>query len=154
MPGKKESFVTLKSLRVGYNVRVHTLKYAQSLIRKWDKMELDGAVLHCQIELNPIQRSRSLAKLDDNTNPRERNNSRARLAEQNPSRRDPSISASDDHIAPRSFDDREEGRERRMMSSAFSTGRHPPTSTILKPSSKNEIEGKLFAGQRSPLDQA
>lgn len=141
------------SSRVGYNVRVHTLKYAQWLIHQWNQKELDGIVLQCQIELNPVNRARSMDRRCDNTGSRPRSESRSFAAKTNRGPRDPSISRRDDRLAPMSFVDREEGREGRMMRPALPNGKTRPAPTIPKPSANNEIEGKLFAGQCSSLDQ-
>ncbi|CAF4743695.1 unnamed protein product, partial [Rotaria sp. Silwood2] len=79
--GPNNYYVDRRHDRIGYVVRIKTMKYAKQLMTKWHNKNIDGQLIRCQLELNPIrQRSRSRPASIDGELKRNRARSRPRDA--------------------------------------------------------------------------
>lgn len=79
--GSHNYYVDPKHNRVGYIVKVKTMKYAKELMNKWHNHVIDGQKIKCQLEVNPISpvrrnRSQSRAASTDGELTRQRSRSR------------------------------------------------------------------------------
>ena len=48
-------YVPRQNARIGYVVKIRTMKYARQLMSKWHNRVVEGVPLKCQFELNPKQ---------------------------------------------------------------------------------------------------
>ncbi len=48
----RNCYVNFQNLRVGYVVKIKTIKYARQLMIEWHNQDIDGQKIKCQLELN------------------------------------------------------------------------------------------------------
>jgi len=141
--GPNNYYVDRKHDRIGYVIKIKTMKYAKQLMTKWHNKDIDGQKIKCQLELNPIpstrhDRSRSRAASIDGELKRHRSCSRARDAYSVQSSQETSDLGDSDTTMSITFDNREADRDRRISGKALHEITRTPSKTNLRHASSSE----------------
>ena len=122
--GPNNYYIDRKHDRVGYIVKIKTMKYAKQLMTKWHNKDIDGQKIKCQLELNPILHSRrdgsrSRAVSIDGEPKQRRARSRPRDTYSVRSSQETSDLGDTDDTLTITFDNREVDRDRRISGKAL-----------------------------------
>ncbi len=132
-------YVDCKNNRVGYVVKIKTMKYAKQLMTKWHNKNIDGQKIKCQLELDPRpNRARSLAASADEQPRHHRPRSRPRDARSLHSSQETSDLGDTDNTMSISFDNREADRDRRICGTALNGITQTQSKTNLNYASSSE----------------
>ncbi|CAF1406093.1 unnamed protein product, partial [Rotaria sordida] len=141
--GSHNYYVDRQHDRIGYVVKIKTMKYAKQLMTKWHNMNIDGQLIKCQLELNPIpfahrHRSRSRAASTGEELKHCRWRSRPRDACSVQSSQETSDPGDTDNTLSITLDNREVDRDRRICRKAFNDITRTPSKTNLHHASSSE----------------
>ncbi len=141
--GSHNYFVDRKHDRVGYMVKIKTMKYAKQFMIQWHNTDIDGQKIKCQLELNPIKsarhyRSRSRAASSDGELKHHRSRSLPRDACSVQSSQETSDLENTDNTMSITFDNREADRDRRICGKVLSDITRTPSKTNLRHASSSE----------------
>ncbi|CAF1067890.1 unnamed protein product [Rotaria sp. Silwood1] len=156
--GSNKYYVDRKHDRIGYVVKIKTMKYAKQLMTKWHNKNIDGQLIKCQLELNPIlfthrHRSQSRAALADREQKHNRCRSRPRDASSIQSSQETSDLGDTDKTLSITCDNREMERDRRIIRKAFNDITPTPSKTNLHHASSSEsISTLVEAKYQLPSD--
>ncbi|CAF4214561.1 unnamed protein product [Rotaria sp. Silwood2] len=161
--GPNNYYVDRQHDRIGYVVKIKTMKYAKQLMTKWHNKNIDGQLIKCQLELNPIplahrQRSRSRPASIDGELKRNRARSRPRDACSVQSSQETSDLGDTDNNLSITFDNREMDRDRRIFRQAVNSITRTPSRTSLHHASSSEsistlVETKYELPSDVPVDE-
>jgi hypothetical protein len=123
--GFNNYYVDRKHARVGYVVKIKTMKYAKQLMIEWHNKEINGEKVKCQLELNPIapahyNYSRSRATSIDGEPKRQRSRSRPQETHSVQSSYDTYELEDIDNTMSITFNNLEAERDRRISGKALS----------------------------------
>ncbi|CAF3817147.1 unnamed protein product [Rotaria sp. Silwood1] len=146
--GSNNYYVDRHHDRIGYVVKIKTMKYAKQLMTKWHNKNIDGQLIKCQLELNPISfghrhRSQSRAASTDGELKRKRCRSRPRDACSVQSSQETSDLGDNGNSLSITFDNREVDRDRRICRKAFDDITRTPSKTDLHHASSSESISSL-----------
>ncbi|CAF0765289.1 unnamed protein product [Adineta steineri] len=122
--GSHNYYVDSNHDRVGYIVKIQTMKYARQLMAKWHNKNIDDQNITCQLELNPISSAhrnicRSEAGSINEERKRNRSRSRPRDAQSVYSIQDTSDLGDPDNTNSMMIDNREFDRDIRISAKAI-----------------------------------
>jgi hypothetical protein len=125
--GSHNYYVDPKHDRVGYVVKIKTMKYAKQLMSKWHNKVIVGQKIKCQLELNPIpvarrNRSRSRGPLTEGELKHQRPRTQpqdAQSVQSVQSSQETSVFGDTDNTMTMQFDNREADRDRRICGKAL-----------------------------------
>ncbi len=122
--GSNNYYIDRKHDRVGYVVKIKTMKYAKQLMSKWHNKVIDGQKIKCQLELNPIpvahrSRSRPRAASIEGDLILRRPRTQPQDAQSVQSSQETSVFGDTDNTMTIQFDNREADRDRRICGKAL-----------------------------------
>ncbi|CAF1416937.1 unnamed protein product [Adineta ricciae] len=121
--GSNNYYIDRKHDRVGYVVKIKTMKFAKKLMSKWHNVNIDEQTIKCQLELNPVlsnsvSRSRSETASLNGEEKRQRSRSRPQDTYSLRSNLEMNKDSTSDFTS-KSFDNKELGRDDRISGKAM-----------------------------------
>ena len=134
--GRHNYYVDCKNDRVGYVVKIRTMKYARQLIKNWHNKMIDGQRIQCQLELNPSSshhnfRARSPTRSVGGKSERQHSRTRPQNTRSLRSNQDASDLQDVDNVVSTSTINKEADRDRRIFSRAVKDISQSPSTTKL-----------------------
>lgn len=114
-------YVPRQNARLGYVVKLRTMKYARQLMSKWHNRVVEGVPLKCQLELNPKQllnAAQPLRKGKDTGSKSEPSHSPERYTRSLQSEQDTIQKADVENMGSGVFNEREANANQRIMRQA------------------------------------
>jgi hypothetical protein len=122
--GSHNYYIDRKHDRIGYVVKIRTMKYAKQLMTKWHNKKVDDELIKCQLELNPSpftnrHRSRSRAASTNGELKHHCCRSQPRDSQSVQSSQETSDFGDTDNTMSITVDNRDMERDRRICGKAF-----------------------------------